>query len=408
MDEPCELGCDGLSFCTNFNNRPTELFRSCNINSDYAAQTDLEVWRGNQTLSLPGLYLPIKDIERCAPESWQAISCLLQIKPCSRDKHVTQLCYEDCYDLLTECIDWSRMETRHTPQSICTRFTVDSDDLSMPCTSLKPYLQPSDLVNEWPAKNPQIIMPCRGHTCNTSEICVADNKRDRHGIGAAEHYRCVPGCALGETSTYMIPFGSYARIPVSSKEKGCFKICKCQADGKFDECQQLPCMSYDSCVLGDRHVQHGELGILDFLWLGMTNNYFTLKKILLGSWFSIECNICSCFAGDITCTRKQCRMPGISEHYTSIPCNCGPHYIPVCGRNGYTYPSECVSKCAGLQVHDIEYRACRENNPCRDAKCPANTQCIENRQICLSVMHKPCRQYQCGKRNHSTFRYICI
>lgn len=116
-----------------------------------------------------------------------------------------------------------------------------------------------------------------------------------------------------------------------------------------------------------------------------------------GSWFFVECNICSCFAGDITCTRKQCRMPGIIDHFTSIPCNCGPHYVPVCGRNGYTYPSECVSKCSGLQVHDIEYRSCGENNPCRDAKCPSHTQCIENRQICLSVMHKPCRQYQCGK-----------
>lgn len=257
VDEPCELGCDGLSFCTNFNNRPTELFRSCNRNSDYAAQTNLEVWRGNQTLSLPGLDLPIKDIDRCASDAWQAISCLLQIKPCSRDKHVTQICHEDCYDLLTECIDWSRMGTRHTPQSICARFTVDSDDPSIPCTSLKPYLQPSDLATEWPAKNSQIVLPCRGHACNSSEICIADNKRDRHSVAATKDYRCVPGCALGETSTYMIPIGSYARIPVSMKEKGCFKICQCMADGKFDECQQLPCMSYDSCFMGDKHVQHG-------------------------------------------------------------------------------------------------------------------------------------------------------
>lgn len=45
VDEPCELGCDGLSFCTNFNNRPTELFRSCNANADRAAQADVDLWR---------------------------------------------------------------------------------------------------------------------------------------------------------------------------------------------------------------------------------------------------------------------------------------------------------------------------------------------------------------------------
>lgn len=44
VDEPCELGCDGLSFCTNFNNRPTELFRSCTVQADHAAQADVAMW----------------------------------------------------------------------------------------------------------------------------------------------------------------------------------------------------------------------------------------------------------------------------------------------------------------------------------------------------------------------------
>lgn len=345
------------------------------MNADSAARAVAEIWKDTQSLSLPGLNLPIKDIDKCEPEAWQAITCILQVKPCSRSKHTTQICREDCYDLLANCIDWTRMETRHTPDSICSRFSADSENSSSPCISLKPYLEPNDVPqNGWPSANQQIISPCRDHTCNASEVCVPNNKRDHHGVEpTAMGFRCVPGCPLGETSMFLVPIGSYARIPISMKQKGCFKLCRCMPNGRLDECQPLPCMSYDSCKLGDRQIEHG-------------------------SWFHIECNICSCFAGDITCTKKQCRMPGISEHFTSLPCNCAPHHVPVCGNNnGYTYPSECVSKCAGLQVADIEYRSCRDNNPCRDAKCPNYAQCIENRQICLTVMHRPCRQYQCSK-----------
>lgn len=351
------------------------MFRSCNANADSAARAVAEIWKDTQSLSLPGLNLPIKDISKCEPESWQAITCILQLKPCSRAKHTTQICREDCYDLLANCIDWTRMETRHTPDSICARFSADSENSSSPCVSLKPYIEPSDVSSQrrWPPANHQIISPCRDHTCNATEVCLSNNKRDHHGvIPTAMPFHCVPGCPLGETSMYLVPIGSYARIPMTLKQKGCFKLCRCMANGRLDECQPLPCMSYDPCKLGDRQIDHG-------------------------TWFHIECNICSCFAGDITCTKKQCRMPGISEHYTSLPCNCAPHHVPVCGRNGYTYPSECVSKCAGLKVADIEFRSCRDNNPCRDAKCPNYAQCVENRQICLSVMHQPCRQYQCSK-----------
>lgn len=358
------------------------MFRSCNVNADYASQADLVLWRDNQSLTLPGLILPIKDIDKCEPEAWQAISCILQIKPCSRTKHTTQICREDCYDLLAKCIDWTRLETRHTPESICAKFSVDPENSSSPCISLKPYLKPSDVPNNgWPAANNQIISPCRGHNCNATEVCVPDNKRDHHSLTASSVFRCVPGCPLGETSLYLVPVGAYARIPISMKQKGCFKVCRCMGDGRLEDCQSLPCMSYDSCKLGDRQIEHG-------------------------TWFHVECNICSCFAGDITCTKKQCRIPGISEHYTSLPCNCAPHHVPVCGRNGYTYPSECVSKCAGLQVADIEFRSCRDNNPCRDAKCPSYSQCIENRQVCLSVMHRPCRQYQCSELINSFFSCI--
>lgn len=83
----------------------------------------------------------------------------------------------------------------------------------------------------------------------------------------------------------MVPLNSYVRIPVSLKQKGCLKICKCGLSGRIENCQPLPCISYDSCMLAGRKIEHA-------------------------SWFHVECNICSCFAGEITCTKKQCKIPG--------------------------------------------------------------------------------------------------
>lgn len=64
VEEPCELGCDGLSFCTNFNNRPTELFRACNAEADVAARNDVLQWQKQKELVLSGLTLPLKNISR--------------------------------------------------------------------------------------------------------------------------------------------------------------------------------------------------------------------------------------------------------------------------------------------------------------------------------------------------------
>lgn len=285
---------------------------------------------------------------------------------------MTQICREDCYSLLTKCIDWTRMHTRHTPESICDKFSNDeTSDLTGACISLKPYLEPSDLP---PLSNTdlQIYSPCRGNVCNSSEVCIINRRRGSDSENGQNYY-CVRGCPLGETSLYLVPLGTYARVPVLFKDKRCFKICRCAGSGRLENCQMLPCLSYEACKLSDRRIEHG-------------------------SWFYVECNICSCFAGDITCTKRQCRLPGIADKsYTSLPCNCPPHHVPVCGRNGNTYPSACISKCVGIHPNEIEYRACRDSNPCQNVKCPLYSQCVENRQICLSVMHKPCRQYQCGE-----------
>lgn len=92
-------------------------------------------------------------------------------------------------------------------------------------------------------------------------------------------------------------------------------------------------------------------------------------------------------------------ISGISDNsFTSLPCNCPSHHVPVCARNGNTYPSACVARCTGIPDTDIEFGPCNNKSPCENVVCPGNGICVERRQVCLSVMHRPCQQFQCGKK----------
>uniref|UniRef100_A0A8D8FVC5 Reversion-inducing cysteine-rich protein with Kazal motifs n=2 Tax=Culex pipiens TaxID=7175 RepID=A0A8D8FVC5_CULPI len=362
VDEPCELGCDGLSYCSNFNNRPTELFRSCRSQSDNAARSDVEQWREQQLVNLPGVNLPIRNISECSIETWKSIACLLQVKPCTRNFHTNQICRDDCYEVLGNCVDWNRMVPKQSVASLCQLFSPE-DSSEAECVSLKRFLVPSDI----PHRNSDLalVSPCRGNPCGSNQICVV--KRDGT-IG----YTCVNGCPLGEAAAYLVPEGTFVRIPVSVTLKGCLKVCRCGPNGRIEKCQPLPCISYDSCILAGKRFQHL-------------------------SFFYVECNICSCFAGEITCTKKQCRVPGITfnRSFTSLPCNCPLHYVPVCARNGMTYSSACIAKCSGIQDGDIEFGPCRARDPCEGVDCGPLALCIPDRNICLSSMHKPCPQHRC-------------
>lgn len=59
VEEPCQLGCSGLQYCTMMNNRPMEHFRSCNADADDAAMKDIEMWQGG-LISLPGINIHVK------------------------------------------------------------------------------------------------------------------------------------------------------------------------------------------------------------------------------------------------------------------------------------------------------------------------------------------------------------
>ena len=92
VDEPCELGCEGLEYCTNFNYRPTELFRSCNSESDKAAELDITQWETEGVIHLPMMEIPVMKISECQYEVWKAIACALQIKPCHHEGHINRIC----------------------------------------------------------------------------------------------------------------------------------------------------------------------------------------------------------------------------------------------------------------------------------------------------------------------------
>ncbi|CAG9767452.1 unnamed protein product [Ceutorhynchus assimilis] len=364
VDEPCELGCDGLSFCTNFNNRPTELFRSCTSLADEAARSEVTLWQSQKNLTLPGLLiLPLKPDEKCS-NIWKAVACTLQIKPCSRQLHANQICRDVCLEILSQCADWSRISPIYSADSICK--SLSPDDPNMSCIRVIDYLSPSPI--KYPRISGQVSSPCKGNPCDTNEVCII-NKECNHGIGC-KPYICQPGCKLGEVSQYMVPDGTHVKIPIPNNGKGCLQICKCKRN-RIEECQQLLCVSLTSCLFGSSQQLHG-------------------------STFNIDCNSCSCYAGELICSKKQCEnnlVGGKNTAYTTLPCNCPPHYVPVCGRNGITYPSACLAKCSGLNDADIDIMPCQ--NPCKPNICPIGQKCVPNLQTCLSLMHKPCKQYTC-------------
>ncbi|XP_017768615.1 PREDICTED: reversion-inducing cysteine-rich protein with Kazal motifs [Nicrophorus vespilloides] len=362
VDEPCELGCDGLSFCTNFNNRPTELFRSCTPEADDAARNDVTLWQTRHELTLPGLTLPLKNISKCSPNTWKAVACTLQIKPCSRVSHANQICRNVCLNILSDCVDWSRVPVKHSPETICAMLSPE--DPAVSCISLESFLAPSG--NTYESIDGQVSSPCKGDPCKESEICTV-NKNCLPGKHCSP-YKCTPGCKLGEVSEYLVPEGTYVRIPLPNNQNRCLKICKCTSNG-IDECQPLPCVLLGSCWNNER--RHGEI-------------------------FHLECNKCTCYAGEMICSKKQCEnslLGGRNTAYTTLPCNCPPHFVPVCGRNGNIYPSACLAKCAGLSDSDIEYGACQD--PCRNNPCAIGKKCVPDTKICLSLKHKPCTQFQC-------------
>uniref|UniRef100_A0A673JD33 Reversion-inducing cysteine-rich protein with Kazal motifs n=2 Tax=Sinocyclocheilus rhinocerous TaxID=307959 RepID=A0A673JD33_9TELE len=122
-----------------------------------------------------------------------------------------------------------------------------------------------------------------------------------------------------------------------------------------------------------------------------------------GVSFRVDCQPCSCFAGESICSSRQCvRSDGSDEDrrlFTGLPCSCADHFVPVCARNGRTYPSACVARCVGFKDNQFVFGSCRSIDPCSPNPCQRSQRCVPRRQVCLTELSEyPCPQYECVSR----------
>lgn len=378
--EPCQLGCKDLGYCTNFNNRPIELFRSCNVQSDQGAMNDFKLW-SNGTIKMPFMNIPVLDIRKCLPDMWKAVACVLQIKPCHSKSRGSVICKSDCVEILTQCGDRRRFHEGQTPERICELLSpVDDPEHCIPLqTYLTPSIHPTSVVEE-------VIHPCNPSPCPSNHLCQVNR---RGCLDDCLPYICVPACKLGEASEFLVQQDTLIQVPSRSAPAGCYEVCTCGASGRLENCLEMPCVDTSkACMVGGQTKSHG-------------------------STFQIDCHHCSCFAGDTVCSTRECLSENSSDrdrhHITGLPCNCEGHFIPVCASNGRTYPSACVARCMGFKDHQFKFGQCRLTNPCAAKPCSRNQRCVPRFRVCLSDSGA-CPQYDCLGRpscDRNTVEPVC-
>lgn len=302
-----------------------------------------------------GLGVPVRAAASCPPETLRAAACLLQLRPCEARIHETRLCREDCLELMASCVDWSAINGPHTAATLCAKLSPARSDAS--CVSLRPFLEDAQDNESVIRLEEDIVTPCRSNPCAHGEICQL-----LHFTRQA--YRCLPACSLGEMSKQLVPVGSWVQIP-RYDQQGCLRICQCTVHG-LEKCRTLNCYKFNSCWVHDRFVAHK-------------------------ANFYLECNPCHCFEGEFTCSKKNCgeiRVP-------SLPCDCPAHYVPVCGRLGFTFASGCLAKCSEMSANEVEFGSCSSRDPCASDPCDSTEKCVPRTRVCLSRLQKSCRQYEC-------------
>ncbi|CAH2043989.1 unnamed protein product, partial [Iphiclides podalirius] len=358
VDAPCSLGCAGLTYCSQLNNRPTTLFRSCSAQADLNAHVAVAERKDKGSVLISGLNLPLKNSSQCPTDLWKSVACTLHVKPCSSKGHSSLLCAADCIRVVSSCVEWSRV--RLTAAALCARLAPAAPDA--PCVPLHEFMNPSTEPALLSAKE-VVTSPCAGSPCNASQLCVV-NRNCAYGAGCAR-YACLDACPLGEGSSYMVPSGSWVRVPVPCYGNDlCYKVCRCEGHN-LAHCQQLPPIYPDStnCRLHDKVVKDGE-------------KYY------------MECNECVCVLGERVCARRAC---GRAALLTGLPCNCPPHHLPVTAA-GRHHANACLAKCAGVPDVFIEFGA---TAACAAASCPRRHVCLPRPAVCLSQLTNTCPQYVC-------------
>lgn len=86
---------------------------------------------------------------------------------------------------------------------------------------------------------------------------------------------------MGEASPYMVPYGSYVRIPILTESRGCQKICQCSKTGTIENCQPMPCVPSDNCWLGTEKI--GKINTnCNFIFLSTSAFAPLILQLLIG------------------------------------------------------------------------------------------------------------------------------
>lgn len=59
-------------------------------------------------------------------------------------------------------------------------------------------------------------------------------------------------------------------------------------------------------------------------------------------------------------------------------------------------------RCTGLNDADFEFGSCEEKDPCAGNPCGEGKACVPDKRVCLSLLHSPCPQNQCGESSTKT------
>ncbi|XP_030025973.2 reversion-inducing cysteine-rich protein with Kazal motifs [Manduca sexta] len=385
VEAPCSLGCSGLTYCSQMNNRPSTLFRSCNAQADLEAHMFVAEQKLSRSVTVAGYPVALKNSSQCPIEMWKSIACALHVKPCTPKGYSSLLCAAECSRAVSLCVEWGAgggaggtdagawslaQDAPVSAHALCARLTPR--DPAAPCVQLQDFVSPSSEPPLLTAKE-AVTSPCAGSPCNATQVCVINRSCLRGG--ACVRYHCIDGCPLGESNSYIVPHGSWVRVPlVDSSQKLCFKICKC-SNKALTKCQPLPCIPVENCNLHD-------------------------TVILNGAKYYMECNACVCLSGERVCSRRACGAGvaggaggagGAARLLTGLPCNCPPHHLPV--RTPHRlFPNACLAKCAGATDAEIEFGV---RGACASATCPRRHACLPAHNVCLSRLQTSCPQHVC-------------
>jgi len=308
VEEPCQPGCSNLSFCSSFNNRPLELFRSCSPQADVTAQKVFQEWVLMSRVLLPGWNVKMWGPATCLTRYWKALSCILQLRPCKRNMLQTTICHKDCLKLLKTCMTQANDTLA---AQLCNRITPRS--FNDECISLDDYLSRPQQV-----PTAVVVAPCRFNRCKSGNVCIVDHH-------APDAYSCLPGCRFGDMSKMMGFAKTWVQFPTSSLAcpyNSCNEVCYCNANGELQQCHTPAFQPFESCWVSDHEIDHG-------------------------TRLQMECNHCICHYGELICTKYHCGMStGIGSGATW---SCPLQPLPVCSSTGKRYLNTCFSQWQSAQ-----------------------------------------------------------